>query len=141
MKKLLVAVVIAMLIVPTTAPVSAQTLFRNDLKDKYDHKTVSCYVCHARVKREDLKPGEVAKQFKNDLGKLFEKEMAGVDATKKLEKVKKLKRDDPNRVAVEEAMSKAFLAALEKIEAMDAPEGGTYADAFKEGKIEGIKLR
>ena len=110
----------------------AQTLFRTQLKDKYGFKIVSCNTCHVSGK---------PKTMRNDFGQLFADELAAKTVTDRLNKVKTLDRDDPKRKAVEETVTKEFHEALKKIEAMEAPGGGTYADALKAGEVDGITLK
>ena len=57
-----------------TTVVSAQGLFRTEVKNRYDLKTVSCYTCHARVPVGTENP----KQFRNDLGKVFDALLKGI---------------------------------------------------------------
>lgn len=139
MRKLLIVLMIVAMAAPSTAPVTGQTLFKNIMRDKYKEevKTISCFACHERVERGTEDP----KKYRNDLGKIFAKEFEGTDVTPRLEAVSRLKRDDPERVKVEEEVTKEFNAILEKIEAMDAPEGGTYKEAFLSGGIDGFTPR
>ena len=120
-----------------TTVVSAQGLFRTEVKNRYDLKTVSCYTCHDRVPLGTENP----KQFRNDLGKVFDALLKGKKITARVAAVKELDRDDKKRMAVEAAVLKEFCAALDKLEAMKHPEAGTYKDAFKKGVIEGLKLK
>lgn len=135
MRKLMALLIVAALVWPTTVPVKGQTLFKNLMQKKYDLRSVSCFVCHEKVERGTENP----KQFRNELGKLFDKEFEGQEITKRLEEIEKLKRDDPKRVAVEEEIGQEFLKVLEKIEGKEYPEGGTYKEAFTEAKIDGLR--
>lgn len=135
MRKLLMFMLVGAIVVSTSVPASAQTIFKSAMQDKYELRSVSCFVCHERVERGTPDP----KKFRNELGKLFDKEFEGKDITAKLESVSKMDRDDENRVKVEEAVVKEFKTALEKIEKMEMEDGTTYLDAFKEAKIDGIR--
>lgn len=137
MRKLLVVLMIVAIAAPSAAPVTGQTLFKNVMKERYDLKTISCFACHERVERGTENP----KQYRNDLGKLFEKEFEGTDVTARLEAIARLKRDDPERVKVEEEVTKELEAILEKIEPTEAPTGGTYKEGFVSGAIEGFTPR
>ena len=127
------AIVLAM----NFSPVLAQTEFRKALQAKYNFRTVSCFTCHARVQ-----PGtENPKQFRNDFGKLFDSHLKDKNVTERLNEVKSLSSTDEKKKQVQEAVTKDFMDALEKIEGQDHPDGGTWGEALKAGKIEGTKLR
>lgn len=115
----------------------AQGIFRTELKKKYGFRTVSCYTCHARVPSGTENP----KQYRNDFGKLFEARLKGKNVTARLKEVKGLKRGDPRRASVESDVRQQFLEVLKKVEQLAYPGGGTYADALRDGKIDGIKLK
>ncbi len=110
----------------------AHTEFRTVVQTRYDFKTVSCYTCH--VPREE-------KSVRNDVGQTFAKLLEGQDLTAKLAAVEELDSEDPVRVKAAEEASAIFLKALEELEKTEHPDGGTWADAFKAGKIEGTKLK
>lgn len=104
---------------------NAHNVFKKAMKEKYGVADVSCNVCHGKDKK-----------IRNDLGKLFEKELAGKDLTKKFNDLK----DKPEeRKAFEKEMEEIFKKSLEVVEAKEGPGGKTYAELFKSGGIEGIK--
>lgn len=136
-KKALAWLCCALVLAMNFSPVFAQTEFRKALQAKYNFRTVSCFTCHARVE-----PGtENPKQYRNDFGKLFDAHLKDKNVTERLNAVKSLSSSDPKKEQVREAVTADFLKALEKVEQQKTPDGDTWAEALKAGKVEGTKLR
>ena len=137
---------------------SAHSQFMKALKAKYEFRTVSCYTCHSKkseIAEEDLAEfEEEPKHFRNAFGDLFLPHIEGKDIDDRAEKSAALKKEarDADSEAAEEklkaqaeeidaAISKDFLEALEKVEAMkDKDTGKTYAELLKAGEVSGVKL-
>lgn len=140
MKKLLLSICLGVFASSLlTGTASAHSQFMKALKAKYDFRTVSCYTCHA--KGEDPKTGErYGKEVRNEFGELF---VAELKEKKIAERVLQLKEteDEAKEEEIEEAITKDFLDALQKVEAMKAENGKTFGELIKAGEIEGIKLR
>lgn len=146
MKRLRLHSVLTLVAIVANATVAnAQIVFQKELKEKYDFKTVSCYTCHVRksdiAEDQTAKFEENSKAFRNAIGKQLEELLKEKNVTQRLKDVKGLPREDPKREAVEEQVKKEFHEALEKLEAMKCPEGGTYKEALQKAKIDGIKLK
>ncbi len=114
-------------IVLNTSGVYAQSAFKKALQKHLGLEkgsSISCNACHVSNK---------PKKMRNDFGKLFDKELEGKDITARLKGAGAQKKVVTAKVTAE------FLEALQKIEKTDHPDGGTYGEALKAGKIAGVK--
>lgn len=130
---------------------SAHSVFSKALKAKYEFRAVSCHTCH--VPRAALPANAPPNSVQNEFGKLFAlalkrkdvnakvaestalKKMARQAATEAEEEQLKLKAE-----AIDNAVTKDFLKALQKVEAMQDPASGkTYGELLKAGQVEGVK--
>ena len=146
MKRLRLHSVLTLVAIVAHATVAnAQIVFRTELKEKYDFKTVSCYACHMRksdvAEDQVTKFEENSKAFRNAFGKRLEELLKEKNVTQRLKEAKKLPREDVKRQAVEEQVKKEFHEALKKLETMECPDGRTYKEALQKGKIDGIKVK
>ncbi len=136
-KRLLSAICCLSILASSFAPAFGQSELRKALQKKYRFKSVSCYTCHAHVEKGTKDP----KTHRNDFGKAFDAILADKDLTGRIKSVKSLSRSDPKKKEVVDAVVADFLTALEQVEKEKSPEGETYGELLKDGKLDGVKLR
>lgn len=138
MRKFVALLIMVAMVASSAVPANGQTLFKNVMAKKYDSlKTVSCFACHAKVERGTENP----KQFRNDFGKLFDKEFKDKKITERFEQMAELDRNDPERTKIEEGLAEDFKKALEVIEKQEFEEGVTYKEAIEQAKLEGLRAK
>ena len=159
MRKILLSCLYSLLAIGLfSGTASAHSVFMKALKAKYEFRTVSCNTCHvpkSDIAEEDLpKYEENSKQFRNEFGKLFLPPLKGKNVDDRAEEAsaaKKAAREassdaeaeklEAKADEIEAGLSKDFLEALEKVEAMkDKATGKTYAELLKNGEVEGVRL-
>ena len=159
MRKILLSIVCSVLALGVfSGTASAHSVFMKAMKAKYEFRTVSCSTCHTKkadVPEDQLaKYEENSKAFRNDFGQLFLPPLKGKNVDERAEEASAAKK--AARAAADEAeaekleakaeeleagLTKDFLEALEKVEAMkDKATGKTYAELLKAGEVDGVRL-
>lgn len=131
--------VVASVLTPAT-PSVAQSEFKKVLKNKYPMQNVTCHTCHMRGKNVPKKQqaafNENKKSFRNDFGQEFDKLLKGKDISKRLKAAKKKKQANRKQFEkVKKQIIDEFEAALEEVEKVASPEGPTYGELLKKGKL------
>ena len=118
-------------------PAQSQTVFKKALQQKYGFKSVSCNACHQKGKDADGK--SLSKEHRNEFGEALHGLLAEKNASQRIKDAKKAGADARKKMNAEVTVE--FLEALTDVEKMESPDGPSWGELLRDGKMEGVKVK
>jgi hypothetical protein len=125
----------------TVSPLLAQTELGTALKRNYRLRSVACTACHLESENgaEDDEASHKSREALTGFGQVVAKLVEGKRVTERLDEVQDAERDAKKKV--QDEIEAEFVAALKKLDEWKAPSGKAWAQAIRDGEVEGIKTR
>ena len=125
MKNVLVLTFVVLVVSSSTNVLVAHDCFKEPLEERYNLKTVSCKSCH---------PNSKDKSIHNKLGIMLEKQLKGLDLTKKFFAAEE--KGEEAKAAYEKEMVVEFKKAMVEVEKKQL----TIKDMIEFGLFNGMRL-
>ncbi len=124
----IVALVLIVGVLPSSA--NAHSFMKKPFQKRYNLRLVSCNTCHVKGEEKDQV---------NDFGATVQKLLEGMDVDSRVQACKEA--DKETKEKIEKELAEEFVIVLKRLDAIPTAAGKPYADAIREGEVDGAKPR
>jgi hypothetical protein len=130
MKSLLPVFALILFLAALPSSASAHSFMKKPFQKRYNLRLVSCNTCHVKGEEKDQV---------NDFGATVQKLLEGMDVDSRVQACKEV--DKETKEKIEKELAEEFVVVLKRLDAIPTATGKPYADAIREGEVDGAKPR